>query len=62
MRDLSRQRRNRRRLETAQAFSGVELEQATVGILLTALLAPILAAVALAPRRGVRSASPCPAR
>ena len=49
-------------LIASRAFSGAELEQATVGILLTALLAPVLAAAALAPRRAVRSASPCPAR
>jgi Na+/H+ antiporter NhaA len=51
-------------LIASRAFHGALLDQAKVGILATALLAPVLAAVALAPRRGsaVRVGSPCPAR
>jgi Na+/H+ antiporter NhaA len=61
-------------LIASRAFDGALLEQAKVGILATALLAPALAVAALAPlrrrddvapvRRGSRllSTSPCPAR
>jgi Na+/H+ antiporter NhaA len=52
-------------LIASRAFDGALLEQAKVGILATALLAPVLAAVALArlPRAAhMRAASPCAAR
>jgi Na+/H+ antiporter NhaA len=61
-------------LIASRAFDGALLDQAKVGILATALLAPALAAAALAPlRRRARGASvrhyhgaplisPCPAR
>jgi Na+/H+ antiporter NhaA len=56
-------------LIASRAFGGLELEEAKVGILATALLAPALAVSALAPLRrhtrrgpGVALTSPCPAR
>jgi hypothetical protein len=65
---------SRSRSSSPRAFDGALLDQAKVGILATALLAPALAVAALAPlrrphglapvRRGSRllTTSPCPAR
>jgi Na+/H+ antiporter NhaA len=51
-------------LIASRAFHGAPLDQAKVGILATALIAPALAVAALAPRRGFRlvATSPCLAR
>jgi Na+/H+ antiporter NhaA len=51
-------------LIASRAFHGALLDQAKVGILATAFLAPVLAVAALAPRRWARvpAISPCAAR